>query len=229
MAVWLALILVAGWAEPGVTAPRFICYAVHPGDNAAQIALRLTGDARNWNEPSFQILDPVAARFVAKNEYVHLQSGWQACIAEEILRGRSPDSHWSAWWWVALLCAGSVFTSILAYSYTERTHATFDILQDFGNTFVREFVQPLSQEPLGGPPLRSRLRIIPHRERLEILLAPNQGWRYPNLSDHRKNLEYDVERVVTLLSDERFVCGQFFTRGNWIVIPFRFQNLRKEG
>jgi hypothetical protein len=41
------------------------------------------------------------------------------------------------------------------------------------------------------------------------------------LSDHRKNLEYDVDRVMTLLADRRFVLGDLAAQGSWVVIPFR--------
>ena len=47
-----------------------------------------------------------------------------------------------------------------------------------------------------------------HASRLDILLAPGAGRRYPNLSDHRSNVEYDVQRVLTLLKDEPFVAGR---------------------
>ena len=68
------------------------------------------------------------------------------------------------------------------------------VMKHFAHRFVREFERPLIQQPTERP-LRSRLRLSPARARVEILLAPGQGRRYPNLSDHRKNVEYDVVRV----------------------------------
>jgi hypothetical protein len=46
-------------------------------------------------------------------------------------------------------------------------------------------------------PVRSRLRCGARLGRFDILLAPGEGRRYPNLSDHKKNVEYDVARVCT--------------------------------
>jgi hypothetical protein len=79
-------------------------------------------------------------------------------------------------------------------------------------------------------PLRTRLRLLPGRRRVEILLAPVDGRHYPNLSDHRKNVEYDVERVVAVLGDKRFVCGELAAYGRWVIIPFRLESgSMKEG
>jgi hypothetical protein len=97
----------------------------------------------------------------------------------------------------------------------------------FGEAFVREFERPLFRQPVSrridrrdGHPVRSRLRFAPRRHRLEILLAPHDGRIYPNLSDHRKNLEYDIERVVHLLGDQPFRTGRLYAEGRWVVIPF---------
>ena len=75
--------------------------------------------------------------------------------------------------------------------------------------------------------MRSRLRLSPARARLKILLAPGQGRRYPNLSDHRKNVEYDVVRVLGLLADDSFVRDSLYTQAEWVVVPFRFKVGRK--
>jgi hypothetical protein len=134
------------------------------------------------------------------------------------------------WFWMLFLFSATMLVWITAQTYNDRRHATFQTLERFGNTFVREFERPLIQERRPGSPLRSRLRILPRQERLEVLLAPNEGRSYPNLSDHRKNVEYDVERVVMLLGDRRFVRGQLGARGPWVVIPFRLEpRLSQEG
>ncbi len=250
-----ALILAVAWPQPGGAAPRSICYTVHPGDTTSRMAARLTGDARNRREPWFQVFDPVALKVIPKAQYGRIRAGWQACIAEERL-GRVPlPLHQPAvvsarvgptgpsiteklralvvavgWWWVPLLFSATAPAWIIAQDYADRRLATSRTLERFGNTFVREFERPLIQQACDKAPLRSRVRVIPHRERLEVSLAPNAGRLYPNLSDHRKNVEYDVERVVTLLGDRRFVCGPLAARGAWVVIPFRLEaSLNQKG
>ena len=71
------------------------------------------------------------------------------------------------------------------------------------------------------PALKSRLRFKPYRSRLEVLLAPAVGRSYPNLSDHRKNVEYDVERVRHALGDTPFFSDSIRQRGEWVVLSFR--------
>jgi hypothetical protein len=75
--------------------------------------------------------------------------------------------------------------------------------------------------------VRAQLRLRPRRSRLEILLAPGNGRRYPNLSDHKKNVEYDVARVVHALADQSFVNGTPYTQAGWVVVPFQFKTLSK--
>ncbi len=99
-------------------------------------------------------------------------------------------------------------------------------MSHFAYRFVREFERPLVQQPT-EPPLRSRLRLSPARARLKILLAPGQGRRYPNLSDHRKNVEYDVVRVLQSLADDSFVPDSLYSQAGWVVVSFRFKVDRK--
>jgi hypothetical protein len=56
-----------------------------------------------------------------------------------------------------------------------------------------------------------------------VLLAPRDGRRYPNLADHRKNVEYDVTRVLQLMKDPPFVQGEMYTQGRWVVVPFQLK------
>jgi hypothetical protein len=70
--------------------------------------------------------------------------------------------------------------------------------------------------------VRSDLRFGARRGRFSILLAPGEGRRYPNLSDHKKNVEYDVARVVRVLADDSFVSGAPYAKAGWIVVPFQF-------
>ena len=70
--------------------------------------------------------------------------------------------------------------------------------------------------------MKSRLRFGVRRGRFKILLAPGEGRRYPNLFDHKKNVEYDVSRVMRVLADDSFVSGAPYTKAGWIVVPFQF-------
>jgi hypothetical protein len=105
--------------------------------------------------------------------------------------------------------------------YMARKKAALLLMRHYAHRFVREFERPLIQQP-AELPLRARLRLRPARGRVDILLAPGEGRRYPNLSDHRKNLEYDVVRIVRLLGDGSFVRDPFYMHAEWVVVPFRF-------
>jgi hypothetical protein len=69
----------------------------------------------------------------------------------------------------------------------------------------------------------SRLRFSPHRWRVDVLLAPRAGRLYPNLADHRKNVEYDVWRVLRAMNDPPFVQEPMYTQGRWVVVPFQLK------
>src|SRR5262249_39199515 len=105
--------------------------------------------------------------------------------------------------------------------YVRRRTAAKIFMSQFAYLFVREFERPLLQHE-AEPAIRAQLRVSAYRPRLEICLAPGSGRRYPNLSDHRKNVEYDVNRVLSALADESFVCGRLQMREGWVVAPFRF-------
>jgi len=110
--------------------------------------------------------------------------------------------------------------------YAGRRRHVLVVMSHFAYRFVREFERPLVQRPTESP-LRSRLRLSPARARLKILLAPGQGRRYPNLSDHRKNVEYDVVRVLQSLADDSFVPDSLYSQAEWVVVSFRFKVDRK--
>jgi hypothetical protein len=63
---------------------------------------------------------------------------------------------------------------------------------------------------------------------LDILVAPSTGRSYPNLADHRNNVEYDVERILAQLGDGQFVNGPLYAEGEWVVIPFRFRHVTQQ-
>ena len=93
-------------------------------------------------------------------------------------------------------------------------------MQRFSQKFVREFERPLVGADVSARPIQSRLRFAPQTARLDILIAPGAGRRYPNLTDHRNNVEYDLRRVLNLLGDEPFVNGRPYMDGRWVVLPF---------
>ncbi|HEY5617900.1 MAG TPA: hypothetical protein VIK60_08135 [Vicinamibacterales bacterium] len=123
--------------------------------------------------------------------------------------------------WAAL-----AMTAVFAWrgvdEYFAQRGATVAAMKQFGETFVREFERPLLQPDRAERPIASQLRAIPDRKRLEICLAPRNGRRYPNLSDHRTNVAYDVIRVLELVQDRRFVCEAVYAQGSWVVVPFQF-------
>jgi hypothetical protein len=234
-----------------------VCYAIHRGDTATQLAQRITGDARNKYQPWFQIVN-AATRFVPKSQYNRLRPGWRACIVKESVESRSepalieevvesrsehvnqfaaagsPEPRTKA----SLRAIGGVDLTVvwlgaavvvpwlgwrILEGYFGRRRAVVIVMRHFADRFVREFERPLIRQDAAEPPVRSQVRFRPRRARLDILLAPGTGRRYPNLSDHKKNVEYDVVRVLHLLADESFVGGPLYTQGGWVVVPLHFK------
>jgi hypothetical protein len=224
------------------------CYPIRPGDTAAGLAHRFTGNAHNRYQPWFQIVNPATATFVSKSRYGAIQSGWHVCVATEMLRYGSARRQYHVvsstplmwpqtavtqqrtaidpsvlWWAAGLFVSGLVLAHVLIRRYIRERRASLDIMRGFGDKFISEFERPLFRRSADVSPIKSRLRFAPARHRLEVLLAPAAGRTYPNLLDHRKNVEYDVERVLRLLRDEPFVHGPLYAKGPWVVIPFRFE------
>jgi len=106
--------------------------------------------------------------------------------------------------------------------YLARRDTASIVVQCFVQRFVDEFERPLVRDDSGERPVRSRLRFGLRRGRFSILLAPGEGRVYPNLSDHKKNVEYDVDRVMRVIADHSFVRGVPYTKAGWIVVPFQF-------
>jgi hypothetical protein len=130
--------------------------------------------------------------------------------------------------WVALVLAAMLVWRAVD-EYLVQREATVAAMKRFGQTFVREFERPL-QAYAAERPIQSQLRAIPDRGRLEILLSPCGDRRYPNLTDHRTNVLYDVTRVLEHVRDQRFVCEPVYARGSWVVVPFQFRmNTRQAG
>ena len=233
-------------------ADRFTCFVIRPGDTAASLALRLTGDAAHRREPWFQIVDPAGSRFILKAEYRRIFPGWHVCVAEgrvktgliavqersqEPVPRRQPPSvdiarktRLTAVWLGVLLMLVTLLVWRVATSYSNGRRTVLNIMTGFGERFIREFERPLMRPGSHDRALESRLRFKPRRRRLDILLAPHDGRTYPNLSDHRMNVEYDVGRVLRRLRDDRFVGEQLFVRGRWLIVRCRFRaNAEVEG
>ena len=99
----------------------------------------------------------------------------------------------------------------------------------FGRAFLNDFERPLLVDGVTARPVQARMRCVPRKRRLDILLAPASGRRYPNLSDHRRNVEYDVGRIAQHLRHHSFVASTPRAEGKWVVIPFHFQPGSKTG
>ena len=237
-------------ASSHAVAQRLACTAIRPAETAAGVARRVTGDARSRHEPWFQIIDSTS-RLVAKAQYDRIHPGWQACIVNEhprthagralagtprglainagldtLTRAIAKIDFVFALWAAVVIVVSLAWSCIDDYlAYRQRM---LDTMRRFGKTFVREFERPLIQQDEPERPIQSRVRAMPHRRRLEILLAPGGGRRYPNLSDHRNNVEYDVTRVLKLLRGQPFVCGSLRAQGRWVVVPFELQVSSKQ-
>lgn len=238
----LLVVAVAAIGPRPAFAQRWDCYAFSPGETAADAAMRIAGRAGDSTHSRFQILDPAASEFVAKRRYDRIRPGWLACVwnsaggpvelrtasavtagtaerlwIERALTEIQPDPLWYV---VVLLLAASFGMYRFDRRWKLRRALTIPMTQ-FGEAVIREFERPLLPSRDSGPAIRSRLRVRPHRRRVEVLLAPAAGRTYPNLSDHRKNVEYDLERVRQVLGLESFVSESMRQRGEWVVLSFR--------
>jgi hypothetical protein len=89
-----------------------------------------------------------------------------------------------------------------------------------GENFVAVFARPLADTSSGVPPIQTRLRFRRRKQQLEISIAPGPGHRYPNLADHKQNLEYDVDRVISVLGN--YVLSKPpRAAGKWVVVTIR--------
>lgn len=240
----LPLVMIMTTAAPA-SAQTQSCYPIRAGDTAARLAKQLTGKADNRYQPWFQIVEPLSETVISKRNYSRIQAGWHVCVATERIRGVSFPAvtratatsgvlvprglvpqpaalDWRMLWWAVplLVTFAGVFTWVSTRRYLDRRQLVIAYMTVFGQRFVNEFQRPLSRSRPAGDAINARMRFVPRRRRLEILLAPTAGRTYPNLVDHRMNLEYDVERIVTMLDDERFVNAPLYSEGEWVVVPF---------
>lgn len=237
----LVVLFIAGSGD--ALSQQFVCSSIRPGDTAARLALRLTNSADSRHAPWFQILDPATSRFVPKAAYHAILPGWKVCIARAASTSRSRRQIAVPWARAkpetaplfsrsaamnlvyASMMTVAVLASLVALpaakKHFDRRGAMLDSMSGFAAAFVSEFARPLPRQRGVDQPIRARLKCAPYRARLTILLAPNKGHSYPNLSDHKKNLEYDIERVLRIVPHQPFVRGEPYSRGEWVVIPFQ--------
>ena len=103
------------------------------------------------------------------------------------------------------------------------------VMQRAGEEFLSAFARPLIDSSSRVPPIQARLRFVRHAQQLEISIAPGAGRRYPNLVDHKRNVEYDVNRVMRLLGTHFVVSGDLRAAGKWVVVPIRLADLKETG
>jgi hypothetical protein len=203
----------------------------------------------------FQIVDPSTSTVIPKSRYDEIEPGWQVCVASEMLkRGLAQPQLFpvstagvvapqsgaakplpavramdvSGLWWAApLFVAASGVGLAWGWRRIEDRRACLAVLRTFGEHFICEFERPLRRNAT-SPPVRSRVRFAPARRRVDILIAPAGGRTYPNLVDHKRNVEYDVDRVMRALRGPAFVKDPLYAQGPWVVVPCRFETGRQQ-
>lgn len=215
-------------------APPFLCRPIRPGETVEHVALWLTGRSDGVYDPRFQIVDAATSRIVPKAHYHVVRPGWLACVETKATTDAGAGVRQSNAAAVVRAACGAALAflviligSTVMQRYSRATRRTIDQMNRFGGKFLREFERPLVQDRCSEPPLRFRVRCLPHRNRMEIFIAPRRGHHYPNLCDHRKNVEYDVDRITHALGDESFVSCEPYADGSWVVFPFERQSSPK--
>jgi hypothetical protein len=249
------LFLVVG-ARGALARERVTCVTIRTDETVPSVAQRVTGDARNMQASWFQIVNPTTSRPVPKTRYGFIFAGWNACttvddalpevtiepIAQVLSspavadappsRPVAPTVATAVVWapaaiWSTVVLALAL-TCWLADEYLAGRQDTLRAMKQYAERFVEEFERPLIQPHLARRPIQSRVRFKPGRARFEVLLAPEAGLRYPNLTDHKGNVMYDVVRIQRALSEHAFVSSRPYSRGRWVVVPFRFRVETKE-
>jgi hypothetical protein len=89
-----------------------------------------------------------------------------------------------------------------------------------GENFITVFAGPLVDPSSGVPPIQAKLRFVRRKQQLEISIAPGPGHRYPNLADHKNNVEYDIDRVLGILG-KYALSNPPRAAGKWVVVTIR--------
>lgn len=103
------------------------------------------------------------------------------------------------------------------------------LMRRAGEQFVIAFARPLIDPSSSVPPIEARLRFIRRTQQLEISIAPGAGRRYPNLVDHKGNVEYDVNRVMRVLGNHFVKSDRLRAAGKWVVVPIRLADVKQTG
>ena len=127
--------------------------------------------------------------------------------------------------WIALVLAIALIVSGLHDLVRDRAA----VLTRFGERFVREFDRPLVRGRSFEPVVEARLRVRPCRSEVQVMLAPGDGRLYPNLVDHKRNVEYDVKRVMRSLGTHVVVSSRLRASGKWVVVPIRLADQAQTG
>jgi hypothetical protein len=102
-------------------------------------------------------------------------------------------------------------------------------LQRAGQDFLTAFATPLVDPTSAVPPIAGHLRFIRRTNQLQVCIAPHGGRRYPNLSDHQKNVAYDVQRVIRIMGTHRIVCDRLHAEGQWVIVSIRLTEPEQAG
>ena len=247
----LPFVLIVTSAVPSASAQTLACYPIRPGDTAARLARQLTGNADNRHQPWFQIVEPWSETVISKRNYSRIQAGWHVCVATERMRGFSVPSIYRATNtsgavtshglapqlpvidWRILWCAVFLFmTSTGAFTWVStrrvpRQAAVAGRVHDSLRDAIRERVRTtaVSQstrrcgEPL-APAICAQTPAIGDSARSAGRPNVSQSLRSSN------ERRYDVDRIVTILDDGRFVNAPLYSDGEWVVIPFHMARNR---
>lgn len=235
-----AVFLVLCGAPVCAAAQDFVCWPIVSGDTASGLALRLTGAAATAYGEMFQIYDPTRRMFVPRSHYSRLSTSWQACVVRDLVKSNllapapaaappaaSLDDVGDAVKFGAAVSLMLLMISAVAGYAAGRPMPP--ALRRAGEDFVRTFAAPLVDPTSPVPPIAARLRFIRRTKRLEVCLAPHGGRRYPNLSDHKKNVEYDVSRVIRTIGAHRVACDRLHAEGPWVIVSIRLTEPKQAG
>jgi hypothetical protein len=98
-----------------------------------------------------------------------------------------------------------------------------------GECFATAFARPLVDPSSNAPPIQTRLRFVRRTQQLEISIAPGPGRRYPNLADHKRNVEYDVSRILRVLGNHYVLTNRPRAAGKWVVVTIRPADSKQTG
>jgi hypothetical protein len=225
-------------------AQHYVCRTVQPGETVALVAQQLTGRPRIRNAsslPWLRVIDTSRSTVVARRDYDLVLPGWQVCVDARVLSGLAPtaeldstsdglavapDASYDARWLLVLVAPAGAVIIFWVRRARDRRAVILIEMEWFARMFVHEFERPLMRRA-DDRPIRSRLQFTPRNGRLKVFLEPGDGRSYPNLKDHRKNLEYDVARVMRSVPNAPVIKDQPYASGSWVVLTFHFDERNK--